>query len=256
VLDFFVFGSLFLRQLWLMKVRHSLPATVPVTEEIIINGIGMLHASGAITIQNHSVLMERASHLLTQTSQLIIDLSDVTFMDSTAIGTVVHLTKELRAAGGDLYLVNAQDPIRMTFQFLYLEHYVNLKKHWGDVVYPNARQAKTAAQAIDPAATRQTMDLDGKHWQVVRLPLRFDATSAEAIRLKCGPILESSSNLALDCSETTLLTSAGLSVISELYHKSTGTQSSIMLLDANKDVLKVLRMVKFDQFLSIKNITS
>jgi N-acetylglucosaminyldiphosphoundecaprenol N-acetyl-beta-D-mannosaminyltransferase len=253
VTDIFVFISFFFRQLWLMKKTNTYPITLPVSEEIIINGYGLIRASGAITIQNHSSLLERVNQLNRQTSQIIIDLSKVPFMDSTAIGTLVHLTKELRATEGELFLASIPAPILMTIKFLNLDAFFNIQDHWEAVVDPQGNATGTSQPQITRPVNDEQKKIEGIPWQVVKLPLRFDAANVDQVRQKCSPILQSEENLALDCSETTLLTSAGLAVISELYQKTSTSKSKFILTGVSKDVLQVLQMVKFDQFLQIRN---
>ena len=46
-------------------------------------------------------------------SRLVLDLSQVEFMDSSGIGVLVSLLKSMRATGGDVVLLKPQGSVRM-----------------------------------------------------------------------------------------------------------------------------------------------
>ena len=47
---------------------------------------------------------------------LVIDLTQVNFLDSVALATLVRGMKESRSRGGDLYLYGMQQPVRIIFE--------------------------------------------------------------------------------------------------------------------------------------------
>lgn len=49
------------------------------------------------------------------TKTALIDLADITFMDSSGLGALVAALKTLRAEGGQLYLCSMNDQIKMLF---------------------------------------------------------------------------------------------------------------------------------------------
>jgi anti-sigma B factor antagonist len=53
--------------------------------------------------------------------RLVVDMSGVTFMDSTGLATLIRFMKQCRAAGGDLYLANLQQPVRIIFELTRLD---------------------------------------------------------------------------------------------------------------------------------------
>jgi anti-sigma B factor antagonist len=54
-------------------------------------------------------------------SRLVVDLSDVAFLDSTGLGVLVKALKHAREAGGWLHLVVASDRIRKIFEITGLD---------------------------------------------------------------------------------------------------------------------------------------
>lgn len=55
------------------------------------------------------------------TSLLSVDLSDVTFVDSTALAVLVRGMKRCRAAGGDLALVRPSQTVRVILELTRLD---------------------------------------------------------------------------------------------------------------------------------------
>jgi len=53
--------------------------------------------------------------------RLVIDLSEVTFLDSTALGVLIGAVKRLRSRGGALAIVNTDASIAKTFQITGLD---------------------------------------------------------------------------------------------------------------------------------------
>ena len=54
-------------------------------------------------------------------SRIIVDMGGITFMDSTGLATLIRFMKQCRAAGGDLYLANLQQPVRIIFELTRLD---------------------------------------------------------------------------------------------------------------------------------------
>ena len=53
--------------------------------------------------------------------RVIINLSEVNFVDSTALATLVQGMKHCREKNGDLYLCNLQQPVRIIFELTCLD---------------------------------------------------------------------------------------------------------------------------------------
>jgi anti-sigma B factor antagonist len=49
-------------------------------------------------------------------TQIVIDLSDATLLDSTALGVLIGAAKRLRALDGELAIVNSDEMIARTFE--------------------------------------------------------------------------------------------------------------------------------------------
>ncbi len=54
-------------------------------------------------------------------SKLVVDLEEVTFIDSTALAVLVQGMKRSRQQGGDLFLCGLQQPVRIIFELTRLD---------------------------------------------------------------------------------------------------------------------------------------
>ena len=77
----------------------------------------VLRVTGEIDVYTAPDLRERVVHLIDNgTRHLIIDLSPVTFLDSTGLGVLVGSLRRLRAHGGSLKLVISAKRIMEIFR--------------------------------------------------------------------------------------------------------------------------------------------
>jgi anti-anti-sigma factor len=56
----------------------------------------------------------------------LVDLSDVTFMDSSGLSAVIMALKEVRSAGGDLCLCSPQPQVKILLDLLAMEQVVKV----------------------------------------------------------------------------------------------------------------------------------
>jgi anti-sigma B factor antagonist len=71
-----------------------------------------LRLVGELDVAAAGDLREFLEPFVTQTKLLELDLSELTFLDSSGIGVFVSLYKALAARGGDLRLVNVGEDVR------------------------------------------------------------------------------------------------------------------------------------------------
>ena len=85
--------------------------------EIEHRGTPVLEVRGEVDVSTAPELRERLLALSEQGRTVaVVDLSDVSFVDSTALGVLVSGVKRLRSAGGDLRLVVTQPRISKVFE--------------------------------------------------------------------------------------------------------------------------------------------
>lgn len=59
---------------------------------------------------------------------VLIDLKDVTFMDSSGLGALVLALKTVRAAGGKLYICSVNEQIKMLFELTSMDRVFEIFK--------------------------------------------------------------------------------------------------------------------------------
>jgi anti-sigma B factor antagonist len=85
-------------------------------------GWTVLTVSGEIDIATAPSLRERLHGLLTENNpQLVVDLDDVGFLDSTALGVLVGGLKRARSEGGEVRIVCTQPRVRKVFEITRLD---------------------------------------------------------------------------------------------------------------------------------------
>ncbi len=87
-----------------------------------VNNVTILELNGRF--DSHTVppiqdILQEA--VLQQPAHIVVNLEDVSFIDSTALSTLVAGMKQSRQANGDLRLCNLRQPVRMIFEMTRLD---------------------------------------------------------------------------------------------------------------------------------------
>jgi anti-sigma B factor antagonist len=102
-----------------------------------MNNIKVLTITGrfdALTSPNVQNWLEEATKF--KPVQIVVNLDAVTFIDSTALSTLVAGMKRARQADGDLRLCKLQQPVRMIFELTRLDKAFE--------IYPGEKEAVAA----------------------------------------------------------------------------------------------------------------
>jgi anti-sigma B factor antagonist len=87
-----------------------------------VNAVTVLDVSGrfdAHTAADVAAVLEKAAR--GTPAKIVVNLGGVSFMDSTALATLVQGMKRCRQARGDLRLCNLQQPVRIIFELTRLD---------------------------------------------------------------------------------------------------------------------------------------
>ena len=98
-------------------------------------------AAGEIDISTVTGLRERLSELAASGRPLVVDLDQVTFIDSAGLAALVGAAKRAAAHGGSLYAACARPKIRKLFRLTGLDRRIPLAR-----TLDEAREALTAAR--------------------------------------------------------------------------------------------------------------
>ena len=99
------------------------------------DGWAVLAVSGEIDMAPAPMLRERIHTLLAdQKVRVIVDLDDVGFLDSTALGVLVGGLKRARTDGGEIRIACAQPRVRKVFEITRLDSAFDLFDSVGEAV--------------------------------------------------------------------------------------------------------------------------
>ena len=76
----------------------------------------VVYGSGRITLATSSLLQQTIRGLIPQTKRIVLDLTDVNYIDSTGIGAMVGVYLSAKKAECDFRVANAQPRIRDLFE--------------------------------------------------------------------------------------------------------------------------------------------
>jgi anti-sigma B factor antagonist len=107
-------------------------------EQVNGHGVHLVRVSGEIDVATSPALRERLQPTAGSSVPVqIVDLSEVTFLDSTGLGVLVGALKRRREAGGVLRLVIAEPRILRIFEITGLVDVFS--------IFPSVEEALTAA---------------------------------------------------------------------------------------------------------------
>jgi anti-sigma B factor antagonist len=93
-----------------------------IDEEHPRNGVVLLTVRGEADLQVAPELRDRLESALdTDARSIVLDLSEVTFVDSMTLGVLVGSAKRARASGGELRLVTPAGPVRRILEVTLLD---------------------------------------------------------------------------------------------------------------------------------------
>lgn len=86
------------------------------------------HIEGELDVHQVKVLKSTISEAITTGDwSYIIDLGKVVYLDSSGLGMLVYLKKEITRQGGKLLLINMSEGIRSVFQLTKLDDFFGIK---------------------------------------------------------------------------------------------------------------------------------
>ncbi len=82
-----------------------------------IGEVTVVHCSGKITLGEESAALRlHVKELMNTSRQIVLDLGQISYIDSSGLGTLVALYTSARTAGGDIKLANLNSPNREILQ--------------------------------------------------------------------------------------------------------------------------------------------
>lgn len=219
-------------------------AAAPIEEQAAaptaLDSTPTLHLRGRLDINNTDAFADQANAMLDESPYLILNMSEATFLDSSALGSLVALANRARADGGALWLVAMPPQIKSLLTLVRLESFFE--------VYPDAEAAEyKRRQAPQPVAPRNA----DNGWSVVHMPRMYDGNNIESISERCMAGLESNPYLVMDFSETAFMSSAGMASLLKIDRAARAKNGALRVVGCSQDVLRTLKLIKLDNILTI-----
>ena len=255
--DFGYFGYFLFQQWWAMRqgtavsmvpIAPEPPAPAPpiapeiptAVEATPASTMTVLRPQGRIDAANTSRFVETAQRALATSPHLTVSLKAVTFLDSTALGALVGLANEARAADGALYLVEVPKVLNDLLTLVRLQHFFE--------IHTDAEGAERQ-RTTQPAAPTPVPAPSG--WAVVKAPRIFDAVTAPALLERCNERVTELPRLVIDLSDTTFLASAGMAALIKLDRLTQDHGGALRVAGCAPEVLRTLKLVKLDSILAM-----
>ena len=255
VVDMAVFSLFFARQ-WLFMRRGNVSSPLlPTGDSIIVEDTAILNVKGRLTIENRDSFLEKGQEALAETPFLIINLSEATFLDSTALGALVGLAKQTYDTDGKMWLTAVPENIHRTITLMRLDRFFDMLDDVDAGLAARHARKQRATSDIFTAEPEPETEVQGK-WQVAKMPRRLDASTSPKIAESCQAHLEVHPYLILDCSELLFLTSSGLAIFAQISREAEKRGGALRVAGCTKDSLRVIQMTRLDRVLSLfDNVT-
>lgn len=79
---------------------------------LLSGGLALVRCHGKLVAGVTDILYQEVSRLIPNSKRVVLDLTDLTYMDSMGLGSVVRLYVSAKSAGCDLRLINLGPRIR------------------------------------------------------------------------------------------------------------------------------------------------
>lgn len=87
-------------------------------------GVVLVRLAGEIDMHRTPEVMQAVdAHMQSKPKRVVVDLSDVEYMDSSGVGTLVHLFRQVNSNGGKLILVKPNERVRSVFEITRLDRF-------------------------------------------------------------------------------------------------------------------------------------
>ena len=99
------------------------------------NDLTVCHVDGEININSSPDIKKSFDKLISKkTPKIVINLSKVTYVDSSGLATLVEILKNMRAYGGKLRLSNLSSKIKSLFEITKLEKLFEIMADEADAI--------------------------------------------------------------------------------------------------------------------------
>jgi anti-sigma B factor antagonist len=105
-------------------------------ESLTLDGIPMLHLNGEVDLYTVPAFEQAISGAIADgTTVLVVDLTEISYLDSSGLSALIVAYKKLAAQGGDLYVVASKDPpaVRRVLEITRVDSFIRVRRTIDDV---------------------------------------------------------------------------------------------------------------------------
>jgi N-acetylglucosaminyldiphosphoundecaprenol N-acetyl-beta-D-mannosaminyltransferase len=248
-IDLVIFSSFFLRQWWALRPKApGLILQSPSLNLALIQGKAVLDLHGCLNVNTVDALHRIGQQALAASQHVLVNLAQVKFLDSSAIGALLELGNQARFAGGELSLAAVPARIQQTLALLQMEKIFN--------IYPNLEAYLTEwaskSASIPPVAAERVPSPSGiRSWTILKGYCVLDASTVQDFIEAGTSALAANPFLICDLSETIFLASAGLAALTKLRQMALNLHGELRVVNCSPDAARVIRNAHFDRVLPL-----
>ncbi len=94
----------------------------------------VLYLKGKLDSSAENIIKEEANKFLKKDKNIIMDLSKISYINSSGLGILVSILKKSKSMGLKLYLVNIQSYVKELINSSQLNRIFNIEKGIGDIL--------------------------------------------------------------------------------------------------------------------------
>ena len=245
--DLWFFGGAILRQWWQLRgvhteARRTNEVLSQLTRSGVMEVVRFPQRIDAVTVSQHTGLWP---HLAEGTAHLLLDLSRVEFIDSTGVGLLVRLQKQLRGGGRQLVLVAPTKPVARALALMRFTEFFPISADLAaarDLVHarrdePNVLPTLNIADANEPMAWQGDIVAANENdvWRVTMLQLELAKRRATGLRINLAAVR--------------FIDSAGVGLMVRLRKEARQRGIAVRFIEPQEAVRNVLRILRMEGYL-------
>lgn len=237
-MDLAIFSSFFLCQWWATLPPRS-SQRLPSADVEIIHEKVILNLRGNISKNSLDLFHSFEQEALSVSPDILVNLAQVEYIDSAAVGQLLELGNQARLAGGQLSLAAVPPRILRILRLMRME---NLFPIYSDLeAYLSTETTNKSARVATPLPSP-----DGRIWAVLKGPRVLDASTSQDLLDAGARLLANNKFVICDLSETVFLASAGLAALARLRSISSDVHGEFRVVTCSKDAIRVIKLARFN----------
>jgi anti-sigma B factor antagonist len=192
--------------------------------EINIKEIILVQLTGDLDANTAPKVQQKVSSVVKQGSNILLDMTQVPYMSSGGLRMLLSLYRQISNwQDGEMVLVGLSEDLKHTISKIGLLAFFSPCETLGSGLDLLAGNPKSLDQASN-------IEINIKEVMLVQLCGDLDADTTPKIQERVSPLAERGSNILLDMSQVSFMSSAGLRMLLSLYRQASDCQDGTIVL--------------------------